>query len=132
MPDSLSSLLANLRLAVISHDRQQMTGRDRFLLLAGLSAVRAGYPVIARRCRDLVLANNPRHLVSRYDTLADALRDPDFAGFEQQLRRFCPYERAEHLLQARGDTAVPSPDADPDEIERFLGESLARMEPSPD
>ncbi len=129
MPDSLSSLLACLRLAVISHDRQQMAGRDRFLLLAGLSAVRAGYPSIAGRCRDLVLANNPRHLVCNYATLADALRDPDFAGFEQQLHRFCNYERAEHLLQTRGDTTVPAIDAAPDEIERFLEDSLAHMEP---
>lgn len=98
MHDHEYAMLSYLRLAVLSHEKRQLPGRDRFLLLAGTQACRSGLPEVADRCRDLVLRNNPRHLVRQYATFADALRNPDFQPFVKQLERFCPLEKAEHLL----------------------------------
>ena len=41
------AMLAFARLARISHDKHQATGRDRFLLLAGERACKAGWPDVA-------------------------------------------------------------------------------------
>ena len=86
------------KLARISHDRQQSTGRDRFLLLAGERACLAGWPGVAARCRELVLLSNPRHLLAGTPTVADCLRSEAGAQFFPTLHRFCTFERAEHLL----------------------------------
>ena len=92
-------LLAFARLARISHERRQLGPRDKFLVLTGAAATRAGYPEVASRYRELVLHHNPAHLLKRYASFPDALRNPEFQFFEKQLARFCTYERAEHLLQ---------------------------------
>jgi hypothetical protein len=105
--------LATLRfaqLAAMSAQRGQSGGRDRFLVLAGIAATRAGWPAVAARCHHLVAAHAPRHLLNRYASMADALRDPDFEPFCRQLRRFCSSERAEHLLAEMGIAADPATD----------------------
>lgn len=84
-------------LAKISHTRNQLDSRDRFLLLAAIAACRAGCLGIAERCRQMVLDHNSRHLIGNHSTVADALRDPDFAAFELSLNRFCSFEQAEML-----------------------------------
>lgn len=101
------------QLAAVSAERGQTTGRDRFLILAGISATRAGWPQVAARCHDLVVTGTPRHLLRRYSSFAEALRDADFEQFHRQLRRFCSPERAEHLLSELGldaetDSDVPA------------------------
>lgn len=95
-------MLAYLALAWVSDDKQQTIGRDRFWILAGVAACRAGYLDVAARCRELVIASNPRHLLSRYASIADALRDAEFEPFLKQLERFCAFEQAEHFLRAQG------------------------------
>lgn len=99
-----------MRLAAVSAERGQSSGRNRFLILAGIAATRAGWPTVAARCHQLVLNSAPRHLLGRYASFAEALRDPDFEQFCRQLRRFCSPERAEHLLSELG----LAPDATPD------------------
>lgn len=93
------AMLAFARLARISHQKSQAAGRDRFLLLAGERACMAGWPDVARRCRDLVLLSNPRHLLAKTDSFADCLRSEAGAEFFPTLQRFCTFERAEHLLR---------------------------------
>lgn len=93
------AMLAYSKLARISHEKQQFIGRDRFLILAGQSACRAGWLEIAEQCRDLVLRSNPRHLLSRADSFPAAIRDSDNDGFFSQVESFCPFEQAEHLLR---------------------------------
>lgn len=95
-------------LALIAAQRRQMFGRDRFLLLAGVAATRAGWADVASRCRELIVSHAPQHLIGRYASFADALRDEDFAPFLRRMARFCPPERAEHLLRGLGITV---PDA---------------------
>lgn len=97
-----SAMLAYATLAEISQRKQQFPQRDKFLLLTGITACRAGWLEIAARCRALVLDNNPVHLVRRFDSLPDALRSSEFDSFYKQLLRFCPYEKAEHLLSLAG------------------------------
>ncbi|MBX3440342.1 MAG: hypothetical protein KF861_22825, partial [Planctomycetaceae bacterium] len=61
-------------------------------------ATRAGWPDVAARCRQLIVSRNPKHLMVRFESFASALRDNDFAPFARRVKRFCPPERAEHLL----------------------------------
>ena len=111
MPLEEQAMLAYVKLASVSHQKQQMIGRDKFLLLAGATACRAGIPEVAARCRALVLSNNPAHLIGKLTTFADALRNPDFQSLLKQLERFCAYERAEHLLLGLGiEPGIPDDD----------------------
>lgn len=98
MPDYERAMLMYARLAAISQDKQQLAGRDKFLILTGAEACRAGWPDVAARCRELVVANNPAHMLNRYETFPGALRDEEFGVFLKQLERFCTHEKAEHLL----------------------------------
>jgi len=126
MRDHERAMLAYARLAQISHQKRQLPGRDKFLVLTGAAACRAGWPEVALRCRELVLHHNRMHMVSRFDTFADALRSPDFEPLLKRLERMCGYEKAEHLLaELEIDPGVP-PDQD-DTVGQFalslLGES---------
>ena len=99
MRDHEQAMLAYALLADVSQKKQQLIGRDKFLILTGVSACRAGWPDVAHRCRDVVLDHNPAHLIGKYASFADALRSADFEPFVKQLERFCGYERAEHFLR---------------------------------
>lgn len=98
MPDYERAMLIYARLAALSQEKQQLGGRDKFLILTGAEACRAGWPEVAERCREMVLANNAAHLLNRYSSFPAALRDEEFATFLKQLERFCTHEKAEHLL----------------------------------
>ena len=95
-----TALLAYCRLARLSHEKKQTVGRDRFLVLAGREACLAGWVDVAARCRELVLASNPRHLLSRDATFPEAIREPDNGKYFAKLQAFCPFEQAEHLLRS--------------------------------
>lgn len=111
--DDEQAMLTYSKLAEISARKQQLKGRDRFLILAGIAATRSGWADVAARCRDLVVADSPRHVLARYATFADALRDSDFEAFSRQIRRFCSLERAEHLLEQLNEPVVgPEKDLD--------------------
>lgn len=99
MIDHDVALLAFAKLAEISKAKQQLLPCDKFLVLAGAEACRAGYPRLAARCRELVLGHNHAHLLKRFSDFPAALADADFQTFLKQLARFCPLERAELLLQ---------------------------------
>ncbi len=98
MSDPDLAVIRYLELAKISQAKNQRSGSDRFLILAGVAACRTGWLDVAERCRERVLEHNPHHLLGRWPTLPDALRSDDFAPFLKQLERFCSSERAEMLL----------------------------------
>ena len=102
MADHERAMLAYVTLARISAEKQQLDGRDRFLILAGAAACRAGWLDVAARCRELVLAHNPHHLLGAHSSFPDALRSEEFDPFLKQLERNCGDERAEHLLRELG------------------------------
>ncbi|MGD9853422.1 MAG: hypothetical protein AB7U20_00570 [Planctomycetaceae bacterium] len=106
--DPERAMLMYAEMASIAARKQQMIGRDRFLVLAGAAATRAGWPDIAERCRDLIAARAPRHVIAQHRSFAEALRDEEFAPFLRQTERFCSPERAEHLLSEMA-IALPEP-----------------------
>lgn len=121
MPDHETAMCAYVQLAVISGQKRQGHVRDRFLLLAGVEACRAGWPDVAQRCRELIVGGNPAHQLSRHSTFADALRDSDFQLLVNRWERYCPYEQAEHLLLQLG----LAPEGDQPEISR--GERMLQL-----
>ena len=98
MLDHSAAMLAFLKLAGVSQTRKQIGPRDKFLLLGGVSALKAGWPSVAERCRELIVTHNPAHQLGQYPTFADALRSEEFEQLLRPLGKFCSYERAEHLL----------------------------------
>ncbi len=102
MIDHELRMCAYVQLACLSHEKQQALPRDRFLLLAGTEACRAGWLDVAERCRELLLASNPYHQAAKFASLPVALRDAGFQQLVTQHERRCPAERAEHLLKELG------------------------------
>ncbi len=108
MPDHERAMLVYARLASLAWQKQQFWGRDKFLILAGAAACRAGYRDVAERCRRLVLEHNSRHTIGGHSSFAQAMRSPAFRPFLKRLERFCNYEKAEHLLaELRVDPNLP-------------------------
>jgi len=97
-----TAMLTFAHLARLSFEKRQAIGAHRFLLLAGAAACRSGWLDVAERCRDIIVTQNPQHFLSHSTSFADALRQPDNAGYFQQLERFCSFEQAEHLANRNG------------------------------
>src|SRR5687767_10707024 len=87
MADAVDMLATYLHLARASGLRRRPHVRDRLLILAAAAATKAGLPRIAAYCRQDVLQHNPRHLVQRWQTVADALRDQEFQHFLMHLEK---------------------------------------------
>lgn len=121
MPDHEIAMCAYVQLAVLSDEKQQTLVRDRFLLLAGVAACRAGWLDVAERCREKLVASNPAHQLNDHATLADALRDADFQQLAAKWERYCPFEQAEHLLRQLGLT----PEGDRPDLSR--GERMLQL-----
>ena len=68
-------------------------------LLAGVEACRAGWPEVAAKCHEKLISSNPAHLAHRFPTMADALRDQEFQQLVIHWERYCPFEKAEAMLQ---------------------------------
>ncbi|MBI1310006.1 hypothetical protein GC176_01775 [bacterium] len=111
-----TAMLAYARLARVSHERRQSAGRDRFIILCGREACFAGWLDVATACRDLVLVNNPRHLLAHSASFPDALRDPENTRFFAQLDAFCPFEQAEHLLRENHQTLASTVEVSAGEV----------------
>ena len=67
--------------------------------MSAVTAARAGLPRIAAYCRQHVLEHNPRHLIRRWPTVADALRDGEFQHFLAHLEKRYSPEASEELLR---------------------------------
>jgi hypothetical protein len=72
------------------------------LLLAGVVAANMQLSKLAAYCRSEILQNNPRHLVGRWPSVAEALLDDEFLTLLKHVRRKYPVERAERLLESLG------------------------------
>ncbi len=99
MPNRDLEMLTYLKLAELSQRKRQQIGRDKLLVLAGVAACEAGCLPVAARCREIVLQQNPRHLLSRHASFADALRSDDFAPLLKRLRKLLSFEQAEFLAR---------------------------------
>ena len=98
MLDPFDEMILYLRLAQAYRARLQLPDRDRALVLAGTCAHVMKMPELAEFCRQLVLQNNPGHMLRKYDTFAEATQDSDFGVFLRQVRRKISPERAESQL----------------------------------
>lgn len=102
MRDEIDQLATFLYLANANWKKLQMSDRDRLLVLSAIQAADLGFPSIAAFCRQLVLKNNPGHMLRRWDTVEEALTTEDLHVFLKQLRRRFPVERAETMLSEIG------------------------------
>ena len=91
-----------LHLARASALRRRPMVRDKLLVLAGVTAAEMGLGDIADVCRQKVLSHNTRHLMRRWPSLDEALRDDRFQSYLKQLRRRYTPEKAEHMLSSLG------------------------------
>ncbi|RPI85037.1 MAG: hypothetical protein EHM42_07040 [Planctomycetaceae bacterium] len=128
MRDHDAAMLVYVQLAELSQSRGQLLPRDRFLLIAGAAALNAGYPAVAQRCRELILAHNPAHLAGRFATLAEAIRDDDFQKLLERTERNCPFEKAEHLLAGLEICTPPQSLPPGQSLGEFALERLGRSE----
>ena len=72
------------------------------LLLASASAANLQLVKLAHYCRNEILKHNPRHLIGRWPSVAEALLDDEFLALLKRVRRKYPVERAETLLSSLG------------------------------
>ena len=112
MRDHETAMRVYVELAVISDQKKQTQVRDRFLLLAGVEACRAGWPEVAAKCHEKLISSNPAHLAHRFPTMADALRDQEFQQLVIHWERYCPFEKAEAMLQ-QSPSQQPRPTNEP-------------------
>lgn len=83
--------------------RRQPLVRDRVLLMAGVLAAQIkGLAPFAEYCRWRILQHNPRHLLSRWPTLAAARREEDLQTLVNQLAKRYGPERVEQLVAQLG------------------------------
>jgi hypothetical protein len=120
MRDHEAAMQVYAQLAVISEQKKQNLVRDRFLLLAGVEACRAGWPEVAASCHRKLIASNPAHQANRHETFADALRDENFQQLVIHWERYCPFEKAEAMLRRLN---LPAPV----ETDLTVGEQTLKM-----
>ncbi len=99
MRQPIDVLASYLQLARAAKRREQPLVRDRVLLLAAVIAAQIDLEPVAAACRELILANNPRHLISRWRTVGVALETEDFQSLVGQLSTRYGPERVEQLVQ---------------------------------
>jgi hypothetical protein len=102
MSDPIEILAVYLYLAVAAGKRLQMPDRDRLLVISTVNACHCGLPLVAAYCRRLILENNPGHMLRRWSSTEQALKDSDFLHFLKQIQRRFPQEKAETMLQGLG------------------------------
>lgn len=103
--------------------------------MAAASAARIKLFRVSKYCRHKILQHNPRHVIGRWENLADALDDADFLSVLKSIQRRYPQEKAERLLANLGIERGRERDAyyddeeyaaallgtTPDELERLFG-----------
>jgi hypothetical protein len=137
MTPPIDLLATYLHLARAAELRRQPLARDRVLVLAGVIAAQINLAPIAAACRERILANNPRHMVARWPSLAQALDEEDFQTLVNQLSTRYGPERVEQLVAqlgiergreraayaSDGEYAAALLGMDWDELERRFGEA---------
>jgi hypothetical protein len=91
-----------LHLARASRLRQQPLVQVKLLVLAGVQAEEMGLAEISALCRHKILAQNARHLLGKWPTMAAALAAEPFRAYLKQLRRRYSSEKVEHMVHSLG------------------------------
>lgn len=98
MAEPFHELIVYLRVAQAFKEKLRLPDRDRALVMAGTCAAALNMIPIADFCRKLVLQNNAGHMLRKYQSFRDAIKDPDFGIFLKQVRRKLPPEFAESQI----------------------------------
>jgi hypothetical protein len=98
MNEVLEEIVLFLKLAQAFKARLQLSDRDRALVIAASCAANYQMDAVAEFCRQLILQNNRGHMLRKWATMHEALKDDDFLHFLRQVKRRLPVERAETLL----------------------------------
>lgn len=128
MIDQEQALAAYVQLALLSHEKGQRPARDRFLLLAGACACRAGLLAAAEGCRQIIVAGSPGHQLAGYDTFPAAMRSADFRLLVERWEKRFSYEVVEHLLLQLGRT--PRGVAEGERVDEFVLACLDAISPA--
>jgi|GEM_PF-710625 len=107
MRDHEAAMCTYAQLAVISQSKQQSLPRDRFVLLTGVEACRAGWLDVAQACYVFHTCHANGHRLQDFPALTEALKNPEFRRIVEQTERWCHHERAEAVL--RGLSRSPQP-----------------------
>ena len=124
MVNQLQELVLFIRLAQAFKKKLRMPDRDRALVLAGTYATMLEMRAVAEFCRRLILQNNQGHMLRKWPTFEDAVREPDFGTLLKQVRRRFPTEKAETLLEEldyQCDVRPTDHDSDAEYIAAVLG-----------
>jgi hypothetical protein len=108
MTAPIDLLASYLRLAQAAKSRSQPLVRDRVLLLAAVIAAQIDLAPIAAECRGQILAHNPRHIVGRWRTIAEALGQEEFQTLVNQLSTRYGPERVESMVEQLGMDVKPA------------------------
>ncbi len=95
-------LLIYLNLARHAKQKLRMSEYYRLMILSATAAYELELKGISAYCRQLILKNNPGHMIGRYPTMDEARANPDFQYFLSQVRRQFPIEYAETELEKLG------------------------------
>ena len=88
-------------------------------------------PPVAEFCRQLILQNNHGHMVRKWNSMAEALKDSDFLHFLRQIQRKMPLEAAESKLVEIGyhcDVKREDYDSDQEYVAAVMGVDLDWLE----
>ena len=102
MSSAIDQLAVYLHLANAAGKKLRMPDRDRLLVIAAVRASEMRLEAIAHYCRRLILKNNPGHMLRKWDSVKEAVEDPDFLVFLKQVLRRYPIEKAETMLAELG------------------------------
>lgn len=98
MDSVFDEMVAYLSLAQAYRSRSLMPDRDRALMLAAVNASLLQMYPLAELCRKMILQNNPGHVFRKFESVTDAVNDPDFHAFAKQVRKKIPAEKAATIL----------------------------------
>ena len=94
------AMIYYLCLAAAAHEKGQLPGRDRFLVLTCYHACQSAAVEIAEQCRSIIAASSPYHMLAKAKSAVEFARTEEMQTTIRQLHRFCNLERAEHLATA--------------------------------
>ena len=100
--DRVERFAKYLHLARAAELRRRTGPRDHLLAVAAVEAQERGLPTAAEACRRKILAHNSAHIVGRFGSMAEAMRDERFAAFYRKAHRRYPLERVEQMLGQLG------------------------------
>lgn len=118
------SLLNYLFLAGEAARKGQRLGRDRFLVLAISKAGQSGWLEVAEQCLPCVARHSPGHLLQRFETASEALKDDTFVSLARQQERNCSPERAEQLAAELDFDADQASEAHAQQLKSLFQELL--------